>query len=235
MPSRTRIVRLGASFVQGLSAVALIWTSLGFVILFCSCSVIVYADELNKSRQHILPISSDPPRTNFYSTKESRRKYKIVFFGQGPESMQSLQRALDWPRKRGEAGGLVTYDHPTRRDTMLINVHPKVESEKDGSNYMRALINGATAVVLALNLSDAESFEYIKGLNGFPQGQPGLLVAWRSLHQDLMVSEEEIRNFANQNGWDFAMDDDIVGAFEGLVRKMFAKPHPTGRTRILSQ
>ncbi|KAI0411654.1 hypothetical protein F5X98DRAFT_367905 [Xylaria grammica] len=233
MPSRTRIIRLAVSFGQGLGAVAMIWTPLGFVIIFCSCSIVFYAEELNKSRQPILPISSGPIRTNFHSTKESRRKYKIVFFGNGPERVQTLSRALDWPRKRGEAGGLATYDHPTRYDTTLLSVDPKIESEKDGSDYMRTLINGATAVVLVFDICDVESFEYIRGLKGFPPGQSGLLVGFRHFGEGFVVSEKDVRSLANQHGWDFAMFEDIVGAFEGLVSKMTAKPHPTGRPGFL--
>ncbi|KAI0969151.1 hypothetical protein F4678DRAFT_474159 [Xylaria arbuscula] len=227
-PSRTKTVRLGASFGQGLGAVTSIWTPLAFVILVCSCSVIIYIEELNKSRQPLLPITSSHPRT-LHSTTQNRQKYKIVFFGQGPERTQSLQKALDWPRVRSGACGLITYDHPTRHDTTLISVHPKIESEKDGNDYMRTLINGATAVVLVFNLCNAESFEYIKGLNGFPGGQPGLLVGCKDAHAELLVSEEDARDLANQNGWDFSMASEIVVAFESLLNSMFAKPHPKGR------
>ncbi|KAI0912462.1 hypothetical protein F4823DRAFT_634122 [Ustulina deusta] len=232
-PSRTRTVRLGASFGQGLGAVALIWSPLAFVVLFCSCSAIVYIEGLNKSRQPILPIAYGHPRINCHSTTESRRKYKVVFFGQGPERTQSLQRALDWPPMRRDAGSLITYDHPTRRDTTLISVHPRIESETDGSEYMRMLLHGATAVVLVVSLCNAESFKYIKGLKGFPEGQPGLLVGCQNRHGDFAVSVEDARDLAIQNGWDFAMANDIRGAFEGLVSKMFAKPHPKGRSQFL--
>ncbi|KAI1294464.1 hypothetical protein F5Y03DRAFT_399552 [Xylaria venustula] len=227
-PSRTKIVRLGASFGQGLGALTSVWSPLACVVLFCSCSVIIYIEELNQSRQPLLPITSSPPRT-LHSTSQSRQKYKIVFFGQGPERTQSLQKALDWPRVRSGAGGLITYDHPTRHDTTLISVDPRIESEKDGNDYMRTLINGATAVVLVFNLGNAESFEYIKGLNGFPGGQPGLLVGCKDVHGEFLVSEKEARDLADQNGWDFTMASDMVKAFESLVNNMFAKPHPKGR------
>ncbi|KAI0431282.1 hypothetical protein F5Y09DRAFT_340825 [Xylaria sp. FL1042] len=189
----------------------------------------VYIEDLNKSEQPLLSTTSDHPQS-LQSTSRSRRKYKIVFFGQGPERTRSLQKALDWPRMRMDAGGLITYDHPTRRDTMLISVHPKIESEKDGNDYMRTLISGATAVVLVFNLCNVESFKYIKGLKGFPEGQPGLLVGCQEPHEEFSVSEEDARNFASQNGWDFAMSKDIMEAFEGLLHRMFAKPHPKGRS-----
>ncbi|KAI1277837.1 hypothetical protein F5Y07DRAFT_407062 [Xylaria sp. FL0933] len=230
-PSPMRMVRLGASIGQGLSAVALIWCPLASVVIFCSCSVIIYIEDLNKVGQPLLSTTSSQSRT-IHSTSQSRRNYKIVFFGQGPERTRSLQKALDWPRMRSDAGGLITYDHPTRRDTMLISVDPKIESEKNGNDYMHTLMNGANAVVLVFNLCDAETFKYIAGLKGFPEGQPGLLVGCKDAHGESSISEEDARNLAIQNGWDFTMSQDIVGAFEGLLRRMFARPHPKGLSRF---
>ncbi|KAK5625579.1 hypothetical protein RRF57_001295 [Xylaria bambusicola] len=228
-PSRSKTVRLCASLGQGLGAIASIWSPLGFVILFCSCSIIVYVEELYKPRRPLLPIAS----TNVHSTSKSRQKYKVVFFGQGTERIQSLQKALSWPRMSRDAGGLVTYDHPTRNDTTLISVHPRIAEENDGWQYMRCLIRGATAVVLVFNLGNAESFKYIKGLKGFPEGQPGLLVGFTNAHGDLSVSKEDAQNLACEKGWGFTMSKDMVPAFESLLGKMFAKPHPKGKCNLV--
>ncbi|KAI0517737.1 hypothetical protein F5B22DRAFT_645443 [Xylaria bambusicola] len=223
--SRCKMVRLGASVGQGLGAIASIWTPLGFVVLFCSCSIIVYVGELHQSRQPLLPIAS----TNIHSTSKSRQKYKIVFFGQGVERTQSLQKALSWPRISRDAGGLIMYEHPTRNDTTLISVHPRIEAETDGWQYMRCLIRGATAVVLAFNLGNPESFKYIKALKGFPEEQPGLLVGYPNAQGESFVSEKDAQDLAREKGWGFTMSNDVIPAFEDLLGKMFAKPHPKGR------
>ncbi|KAI1349234.1 hypothetical protein F5Y01DRAFT_316958 [Xylaria sp. FL0043] len=115
---------------------------------------------------------------------------------------------------------------------MLISVDPKIESEKNGNDYMRTLMNGANAVVLVFNLCNAESFKYIAGLKGFPEGQPGLLVGCKDAHGEPSISEEDARNLAIQYGWDFTMAQGIVGAFEGLFRRMLARPHPKGLSRF---
>ncbi|KAI0875917.1 hypothetical protein GGS24DRAFT_514803 [Hypoxylon argillaceum] len=245
--SRKRLVRLVASIGQGLAAVTLIWSQIGFVIasissplqsylfgllrqLFCLSSILIYVEELGDSRQGFGRLGSSHHRTNPGSIEsglaaEIRPKYNVVFFGKGAERTDLLRRVLNWPPVSPEFGGVSLYDHPTRKDAALASVSPNISLHaKDKETYIRALIKSAAAIVLIYDPSNYASLAYIKSLRGFPEGQPVLLVSCNGLNEASVVSEEDAQVFASQHGWKFSTANEIEVAFNDLLDNMFARP-----------
>ncbi|KAJ3562788.1 hypothetical protein NPX13_g8435 [Xylaria arbuscula] len=229
-PSRTRSIRLGASVGQGLGAIALIWSALGCVILFCSCSVIIYAEELLKSQQSLLPTSIRILFANNPSTPETRQKYKIVFLGQGYNRTHAFRQAFNWKVVNVvDKETMETCNYPGRNDTIVASIKPHISNNDTGMACLDFIIAGATAVVVVLNLCNQASVDYVEGLRGFPEGQPGLLVAYKTEYaEEMILLEEHAERLAREHGWDFAMSINIEQAFGHLVSKMFAKPPPSG-------
>ncbi|KAI1109102.1 hypothetical protein F5Y14DRAFT_433758 [Nemania sp. NC0429] len=227
---RKRIVRLAASVGQGLAAVTLIWTQLGFVTLFCICSIIIYGEELVKSDRAFWRINSSQRRTDPASreaglTADIRPRYNVIFLGMGKKRTDLLRSLLNWTTPRSEFGGVSLFHHPTREDTGLASVSPNISlSENDKESYIRALIKSASAIVLVFDPSDYESFEYIKSLRGFSQGQPILLVSCTSFHGDHVVPHQDAQDLANQRDWILTTEIEIEPEFQGLLDTMFARP-----------
>ncbi|KAI1163774.1 hypothetical protein F5B18DRAFT_651310 [Nemania serpens] len=171
---RKRIFRVAASVGQGLAAVTLIWTQIGFVALFCTCSILIYGEELWKSQRSFWRISqrrADPASLEAGLRADIRPRYNVIFFGKGKQRTDLLRSVLNWATPHSEFGGVSLYHHPTRSDTGLASVSPNISfSEKDKESYIQALIRSASAIVLIFNPSNYESFEYIKSLRGFSEG-----------------------------------------------------------------
>lgn len=136
-----------------------------------------------------------------------------------------LRSVLNWATPHSEFGGVSLYHHPTRSDTGLASVSPNISfSEKDKESYIQALIRSASAIVLIFNPSNYESFEYIKSLRGFSEGQPILLVSCTSLHEEHVVPQQNAQDLASQRGWSFTTESEIERAFQDLLDTMFARP-----------
>lgn len=135
---------------------------------------------------------------------------------------------------RQEHGGIDTYEDPTRGDTIIASVNPRISLDLHGPTFLDFFITGATALVVVVNLCDQESIRYVQRLRGFPREQLGLLVAYRSGREDEMVlSEDCARCMAMEHGWDFTLSINLEQAFEHLLTKMFAKPRPSGQSPAL--
>ncbi|KAI1200630.1 hypothetical protein F5X97DRAFT_321098 [Nemania serpens] len=226
---RKRVVRLAASIGQGLAAVTLIWSQIGFVTLFCFCSIVIYGEELEKSQRSFWRISSRQRQTDTASleaglTPDIRERYNVVFFGKGKQRTDLLRGVLNWAMPRSEFGGVTIYDHPTRSDTGLASVSPNISITGEKEMYIQGMIKLASAIVLVFNPSDWESFEYVQSLRGFSEGLPILLVSCMSLHEDHVVSQQNAQHLASERGWSFTSENEIERAFQDLLDTMFSRP-----------
>ncbi|KAI1747101.1 hypothetical protein F4782DRAFT_552550 [Xylaria castorea] len=226
---RRRIFRWIASVGQGIGAVASIWSPLAFVIIFCTFSIIICAEELNESQQSFWRISSNQERTD--REVELEQIYNVIFFGKCSQRTDSLRKVVRWSFPSMQVGGVDIFHHPTLKGIKLASVPPDVSlSLMDKDTYIRAFMRSAGAIVLVLDLFDDDSWEYIETLQGFSEGQPILLVGCDCLRDGWQALADIACEHANGRGWDFSMDHDLDSAFLKLMRKMRTRPSSVVRS-----
>ncbi|KAJ8129043.1 hypothetical protein O1611_g4589 [Lasiodiplodia mahajangana] len=229
---RSRVVRWIASAGQGIAALALIWGELGFVVLFCPFSLLVYIVEAIESQQSFWRVGSIHRRPSPEPIQPSLpaadgKKYNVVFFGMDTQRTDLLRRVLNWSTASVEIGFVSLYNHPTMNDVAIASVSPRAFGHaKEKETYIRNIIKIAASIVLVYDPSNYESLEYIRSLRGFTEEQPVLLVSCLGLHQESIVPEGDARELARQEKWRFTTADEIDGAFNDLLTCMFARPRP---------
>ncbi|KAI0450055.1 hypothetical protein F5B21DRAFT_448419 [Xylaria acuta] len=228
---RRRVFRWIASVGQGTGAVASIWSPLAFVIIFCTFSIVICAEELNECQQSFWRIGSNRERTSTGNNVELQQTYHVVFFGKCSQRTNLLRKVVRCSLPDTQVGGVDIFRHPTLKGVKLASVPPGVSLHlNDKEAYTRGFMRSATAIVLILDLFDDDSWEYIETLQGFSEGQLILLVACNHLQDEQNTVSDLAREYADGRGWDFTSVHDLDSAFLKLMRRMHTRPPSTVRS-----
>ncbi|KAI1173267.1 hypothetical protein F4777DRAFT_600802 [Nemania sp. FL0916] len=223
---RQRLFRLIASSGQFLSIVALLWTRIGFVVIFFFSSLLIFLEELYETGSPFSwfrgSTSLDLPPAN------EPRKYNIIFLGDCPERLATLRQILNWPEPNYGAG-LHIYPHPTNADVSLASIMPNLLLA-DNDEYTRVLVQRAAAVVIVFNSSETESFRYAETLRGFREEQPVLLVSANLRNDPVVVGERTAWALAQRKGWRFTLVNGVEQAFEDILGRVMY--NPSRRSRV---